>query len=350
MKEFKIGFKSIGGDNPCFIIAEIGTNHNRDINTAKRLIEAAKKSGCDGVKFQIYHPSDIVHKKIRTSEYHYENVYSEKYWYEVLEKHLATPRSWFPELIDYVRKLELTPIATCHCENCAKFMFDNGIDAFKVASMDITHFALMKEVARFGKPLILATGMSTADEIKDAVRNILETGNNKLALLHCVSNYPSRAEELNLNNIKMLLSEFDLPVGFSDHSKGTLSASTAVAIGAKLIEKHITLDRNSKGPDHHFALEPHELQNMVEQIREVERSLGDFERELGETENKKRDLYRRSVIAGKNITKGERISESNVIFARPGNGVSPKDFESIKDKKANRNISESEQIQWADLE
>lgn len=345
MKEtIKIGNKIIGNDKPTFIIAEIGTNHNQRKDKAKKLIDIAAKSNVDAVKFQIYHPQDIVSEEIKVDDYGLSDIYNETYWYNVLENHLKTPVEWFPDLSDYAHSLGLNVIATVHCEECMNNMMPY-IDAFKIASMDLTHHFLLEKLSLTDMPIILSTGMSKTNEIDEAV-NLIRKNNNQLSVLHCVSNYPANFEELNLNFIKTLKTMYSFPIGFSDHALDTLSSIIAVSLGANIIEKHITLNRNDQGPDHKFALEPENLNKLVKNIRKVELSLGTYERNISKKEMKKRELYRRSIIAKTDIKKGETITLDNIKFTRPGTGLLPKYYHLILDKVAIKDIKSESLINF----
>jgi len=345
-RKVKIGDRWIGEGEPTFIVAELGTNHNQDIKTAKKLIDIAAEANVDGVKFQIYHPTDVVHKGIEVKEYGLEGIYREKFMWEVFQNYLMTPREWFPDILEYVDSKGLVAIATVSCKDCAQFMFDNDIAAFKVASMDLTHLPFLRQLAEFGKPIILSTGMGTLAEISEAVDTIKESGNTDLILLHCVSNYPAEYAELNLSNIKMLINAFNVVVGFSDHTMTPLSSAIAVALGAKVIEKHITLDRNTKGPDHPFALEPDGLRDLVSMIRETEKAVGTSSRSISEKEMKKRALYRRSLVAKEYIRKGEKITSDKVQITRPGSGIEPKFLDIVTGREAKKDIEKNTIITW----
>lgn len=344
MKEVIIDNFKINKDSNTFIIAEIGTNHNQDKEKAKKLIDAAANAKVNAVKFQIYHPLDIVSPQILTSQYGLDHLYKEKYWYEVLENHLKTPVEWFPELADYSRQKGLKVIATVHCKECADKMV-NYIDAFKVASMDLTHIPLLKELSLYNLPLIISCGMANMSEIDDAVREI-KKNTHQLAILHCVSNYPTAYEELDLNKIKLLSNIYSYPIGFSDHSQEVLSSAIAVSVGAKIIEKHITLDKKDKGPDHPFALEPDELSSLVDSIRKTELSLSNNFGTNDKRDYDKRSLYRRSILAKVNIKKGEKITLDKICYARPGSGIQPKFTDIIIGRTAKVDISEGDTITW----
>ncbi|WP_058953763.1 N-acetylneuraminate synthase family protein [Clostridium tyrobutyricum] len=344
MQKVEIANSVIDDNSKTFIIAEIGTNHNQCIEKAKKLIDVSAEAEVDAVKFQIYHPLDIVNKNILTSEYGLEKVYEEKYWYKVLENHLKTPTEWFPELSDYARKKGLKVIATVHCKECAEKMKDY-IDAYKVASMDLNHIPLIEVLSEYNLPIIISTGMAYLSEIDEAIRCI-EKKKNNICILHCVSSYPAKYSELNLNNIPKLQQLYKYPVGFSDHTMDVLSSVIAVSLGAKIIEKHITLNKFDIGPDHIFALEPQQLKELVNSVRKTEKAIKNQRFEIGNIQYAKRSLYRRSIVSCKKISKGTIITEDMLTFSRPGNGIEPKFINSLINKKAKIDIEEGHIITW----
>ncbi|MBG9588627.1 N-acetylneuraminate synthase family protein [Cytobacillus firmus] len=344
MEIVKIENKQIGINQPCFVIAEIGTNHNCSLDTAKELIDVAADSGVDAVKFQTYRPTDIVHPEIPANAYGHFRESNEKYWYEVLENYVL-PEEWYPELWDYANKKGLIAISTASSPYCVDFLLELNIPAFKVASMDINYFPLLEKLAQTKKPIILSTGMSHISEIDEAIRFLRKKGCSQLIVTYCVSNYPAKPEQLNIKQIPILEQIFDLPAGFSDHSLGINTSIAAVVLGAKVIEKHITLNRNMKGPDHSFSLEPNELKKLVSGIREVELAIkqkNDIEfYDLG-----KRAEFRRSIVTKVKIKKGEVITNDKIQFTRPGNGIEPIELNKILGRKVNKDIPQNTVLRW----
>ena len=326
MRKIKIGEREIGDHSPCFIVAEIGSNHNMDLGITKELIAVAAEAGVDVVKFQTYHWQDIVHPEIMAADYGYP---SDKLWYRIIEERLAMPREWYPEFFAEARSKGLIPFSTPHCVDCAEFLLELDVAVFKVASMELTNLPLLAAFARLGKPIILSVGMGNLAEIGRAIQVIKENGTEEIILTHCVSLYPPQPQEINLRNIVSLKQVTGLPVGFSDHSPGTATSVAAVALGACLIEKHITLDRQMEGPDHSFALEPDDLKRLVAEIREVEQALGSYERKISPAEAVKREVYRRSLIAARFIPAGKRIEKEDIIITRPGTGITPDDLDKV---------------------
>jgi N,N'-diacetyllegionaminate synthase len=342
MESVTISGKEIGQNQPCFIIAEIGSNHNRDINIAKKLIDAAAVAGVDAVKFQTFRPTDIVHPEIPADAYgHFKG--KEKYWANVLEQ-LMIPEEWYPELWKYVQQKGLITISTPSSPYCVEFLMGLNVPAFKVASMDLPYFPLLEKIAKTKKPIILSTGMSYLSEMEEAIRFIRENGNNQMILTYCVSNYPAKPEQLYLKQIPLLEEIFHIPVGFSDHSLGINTSIAAVALGAKVIEKHITLDRKMNGPDHSFSLQPNELKSLVSGIREVE--LAVHANKASPPDINKRKEFRRSIVTKTKLYKGEIISLDKIQFTRPGDGIEPKDLNKILGKKVTRELPKNTVLKW----
>jgi len=339
IKKINIENKIIGENKPCFIIGEIGSNHNRDKRTVKKLIDAAVKAQFDAVKFQIYDPEEAFSKFVTTTDVNLEHLYGKKEWWKIARDKILMPRSWFSEMFEYARKRNIIPFSAVHNKDDARFLIDLGVGIFKIASIDCNHLPLIRQIAKFNKPMIFSTGMARIDEIDSTMKTLAKLGNKKIALLHCVSCYPPRNEIINLNNIQMLKERYDCIVGFSDHSISNAFSVAAVGLGARIIEKHITLNRKTKGPDHPFALEPKDMIALVESIRSVEKALGRKERILSTDELAARKMIRRSIVAKADIKKSEPITIENVKFARPGTGISPNDFKNIEGKKARKLIS-----------
>ena len=340
MKTVKIGDKVIGGDNPCYIIAEAGSNHNGSFEQAKKLIDAAVEAGADAVKFQIFKAENLYSKY--TPEFSYlkgENVYE-------LIKNIETPREWIKELIKHCKGKNIDFLASAF-DFEAVDLLDKYVPAFKIASFEITDLELIKYAAEKGKPMIISTGMANLSEIEDAINAIKSVGNENIILLHCNSLYPTPVEIVNLRAIETMKNAFKLPVGFSDHTLGIHIPIAAVAMGACMIEKHFTLDRSLPGPDHSFALEPDELNAMVRCIREVEKVKGNGIKEKSELESE--EMYvkaRRSIHAKVDIPKGTKITRDMLIIKRPGYGIKPKFIDIVVGREAKKDIKEDEWITW----
>lgn len=339
----QINGEVVSSEDP-YTIAEMGTNHDRKKTVAKKLIDAAATAGADAIKYQVYHAGDIVSKNISAKEYGFEEYYDAETAYEVFDEHLRLPRSWFGDLTEYASKQGLDNIATVHCPDCADFVADFDIQAFKIASMDLTHLPLLKSLIRHNLPIILSTGMASLAEIDTSVSTLRTNGHNNVAVLHCVSNYPTDPSELNLRNIPMIRDAFDISVGFSDHTLSTLTPALAVVHGASVIEKHLTLDRKRDGPDHPFALEPNEFGTLVENINLATKAPGETSRML--TDSGKRSEYRRSIIADTDLIAGETITEDSIRFARPGNGIEPKHIDRILGMTLQTDVSAEQVVKW----
>ena len=345
-KQIIIGNKKVGEGQPVFTIAEIGSNHNLDKKVVKKLIDTAYKTGFDSVKFQTYDPLEVFSGKITTRDVKYEKMYGYKPWWEVARDRILMPREWFGEMFEYARSKNLMVFSTVHSAKDAEFVMQFNPPAFKVASIDVTYLDFLEELAEFKKPIILSTGMSSIEEIEEAVNTILNSGNKQLALLHCVSCYPPKPENVNLRNILAFKKKFDIPVGFSDHSQNNYLAIASIALGACIIEKHVTLDRKMDGPDHPFALDPKLMKELIESVREVERGLGVLDRVLSDDELESKKQIRRSVVARCKISKGEKIERKNVKLARPGTGIPPKNLKDIIGKRLIRNVDKEDVITW----
>ena len=270
--KIRIEDKLIGEEEPCFIIAEAGVNHNGSVELAKKLIDAAKDAGADAVKFQTFKAENVVVKDAQKAEYQKETT-GEGSQYEMIKK-LELTEEDFRELADYAKEKDIMFLSSPFDKDSIDLLNELDVPAFKVGSGEITNFPLLRYIAKKGKPIILSTGMSTLGEIEEALDVIRSEGVEDIALLHCVSNYPARIEDVNLRAMGTLKQAFKLPVGFSDHTLGITAPIAAVALGACVIEKHFTLDRNLPGPDHKASLEADELKEMVKAIREVEKVLG----------------------------------------------------------------------------
>jgi len=342
--KIEIENKQIENGKSCFIIAEAGINHNGNINLAKRLVDVAKRAGVDAVKFQTFITEEIVTKTAEMANYQKENIGKKESQFEMLKK-IELSYKDFIELKKYCDRKGIIFLSTPHSEDAIDFL-EPLVPVYKIASGDLTNLPFLEKIAKKKKPIILSTGMARLDEVSEAVNIIKTQGNNKIILLHCTSNYPCPLEEVNLRTMATLKREFSLPVGYSDHTLGTLVPVMAVTMGAVVIEKHFTLDRNLTGPDHKASLEPKELKLMVKTIRDVEKALGNGIKKPTESEKKIKKIVRKSIIAKVNIPKGTKISKEMLIIKRPGTGIAPKYINRIVGEKAKRNILKDELINW----
>ena len=348
MKTVQVANTLIGEGEPCFIIAEAGVNHNGDVNSAKKLIGVAKSAGASAVKFQTFKTEEMVTRSAEKAPYQKENLGDEESQFEMMQK-LELVEKDFEKLFTYAREKEIIFLSSPFDKGSVDLLDRLGVPAFKVGSGEITNLPLLKHIAGKKKPVILSTGMATLGEVKEALATIRQEGVEDIVLLHCVSCYPARIEDINLRAMDTLRQAFRLPVGLSDHTLGITVPIAAVALGACAIEKHFTLNKNLPGPDHRASLEPRELKEMVKSIRDVEGALGDGMKQptAGEEENK--EAARRSIVAKVNIPKAAIISEDMLAIKRPGTGIEPKYADSIVGKKVRDNIRAGELVTFDKL-
>ncbi len=327
----------------CFIIAEAGVNHNGDINIAFKLCDAAKYAGVDAIKFQIFDADKLVTKNAKKAEYQDKNDKSSDTQYQMLKK-LALSNDDFKKISDYCAKIGIKFMATAFDENSIDFLHSLGVNVIKVPSGEITNLPYLIKIANLWNNIILSTGMATLEEIKDAFK-ILSKNGAKVTILHCTTEYPAPFETVNLNAMKTIGKSLNVNYGYSDHTKGIEVPIAAIALGATVIEKHFTLDKSMEGPDHIASIEPDELKLMVDSIRNVETALGDDQKIVNECEMKNRLVARKSIVAKKNIKKGEPFTEDNLTTKRPGTGISPMKWYDLIGKPANKDYSEDELIE-----
>jgi N,N'-diacetyllegionaminate synthase len=345
--KIKIKQKEIGGDATCFIIAEAGVNHNGSIKLAKKMVNLAKKIGADAIKFQTFKSENLVSKNIKIANYQKNNICKKENQLKVLKK-LELDYKDFIEIKKYCDKKKIIFLSTPHTDDAIDFL-EPLVPAYKIASGDLTNLPFLEKVAKKKKPIILSTGMGNLKEVKEAVKTIKKSGNNKIILLHCTTSYPCPLEDVNLRAMLTLKKEFNLPVGYSDHTLGILVPIIAVAMGAKIIEKHFTLNKSLPGPDHKASLEPKEFKEMVKSIREVEKALGSGIKKPTKSEEKIKKVVRKSIIAKIDIPKGEKIREEMLIIKRPGIGIEPKYISKIIGKIAKQEIKKDSLIKFQDL-
>ncbi len=325
------------------IIAEAGVNHNGSIERAKKLVEVAKECGADIIKFQTAKLDSLVSKTAKMADYQKANTGIVESQKEMLRKLLLSFED-FVELADYCKEVGIQFLSTPFDIESVKFL-NTMQDIWKVPSGEITNYPYLVEIAKTKKEVILSTGMATLDEIGDAVRVLKENGTPDITILHCTTEYPAPIADVNLMAMGMLKEKFGYPVGYSDHTQGIEIDLAAVALGATVIEKHFTLDKNLPGPDHKASLEPAELKAMVEGIRKIELALGVPEKKPSQIELKNRAVARKSIVAAQNIKKGEVLTEANITTKRPGNGISPMKWLDVIGKKAVRDFEEDELIE-----
>ncbi len=322
MKSITIGDKLVGTGQPCFIIAEAGVNHNGDIELAKRLIDIAVEVGADAVKFQTFKAEELVSISAPKADYQLQTTDGSESQLAMLRR-LELSLKMHKDLISYCENLGILFISTPFDPDSADLLVDLGLPVFKIPSGEITNHKLLEHVAHKGLPIILSTGMSNLTEVGQAVGWIKDMGNDEIILLHCVSNYPASPSDSNLRAMGTMRTAFQVPVGYSDHTPGIEVSLAAVALGASVIEKHFTLDKNLPGPDHRASLEPKELDSLVQGIRVVEACLGHGRKEPAVSEANTAAVARRSLVAEVDIPAGTKLAEKHIALKRPGTGLPP---------------------------
>jgi len=322
-----------------YIIAEIGANHNGDMQLAKKMIDAAIICGCDAVKFQSWNNKSLISK----TGYKQNTVFtgSKKKHFgsleQMVDKYYLRKEQHF-ELKDYSISKGVDFCSTPFSKEEVDLLNELDVEFFKVASMDINNYPLLKYLAQFDKPILLSTGMANLGEIEKAVKIIEEEGNSKIIILHCVAIYPPEDKDLNLKNISMLQNTFGYPVGFSDHTEGFAASLASVALGACIIEKHFTIDKDLPGWDHEISANPEEMKMIVKNSKKISDSLGQFKRIVSIAEEEKKKVFRRSIVINKNLKAGDIIKESDVELKRPGTGLAPDQINFVVGKKINKDF------------
>ena len=326
------------------IIAEAGVNHNGSIEIAKKLIDAAKNAGVDIIKFQTFISENVISKNAKKAEYQKVNDTKEESQLDMVKK-LELSFDEFIELNEYCKSKNIEFLSTAFDFESIDFLDNLGMGTWKIPSGEITNLPYLIKIAKLNKPVILSTGMSTMDDINNAIIVLKQNGAGDLTVLHCTTEYPTPFHDVNLNAMLTIKDEFGVKVGYSDHTKGIEVPIAAVALGATVIEKHFTLDCNMEGPDHKASLEPDELKAMAESIRHIESALGDGIKQPAESEKKNMAIARKSIIAKRDIKAGEVFTEENLTVKRPGNGISPMRWFEVIGKVAIRDFEEDELIE-----
>ena len=343
-KQFSINHRPIGGGFAPYVIAEMSANHNGEIETAYKIIEMAKKAGSDAVKLQTYKP-DTITMDMQGPEFMIEGgLWNGQSLYELYES-AYMPWEWRKPLFDYAKKLDITIFSSPFDNTAVDFLEDLNVPAYKIASFEVVDLPLIKYVAATGKPMIISTGMADSKEIQEAIDAAREGGCKELAILHCVSGYPAPANDYNLKTMVDMQQRFGLVTGLSDHTLDNTTAITSIALGASIIEKHVTLDRKGGGADDVFSLEPKELKTLCEGVRAAWECLGkvDYGRKSSEKENVK---FRRSLYFVKDMKAGEVVTEEHVRSIRPGFGLGPKYLPNILGKKVTVDIQIGTAVNW----
>lgn len=335
----KIDDKVIGKGYPTYIVAELGVNHNGNMELVKELIDKASEAGVDAIKFQKFKTESLVTKNAPKAKYQEVTTDAGESQFDML-KRLELSENSLQELYNYAKFKGIEAFATPFDDESVDFLYNLGIKAYKVGSGDITNIPMLKKIAKKGLPVILSAGMSTLGEIEDALDAIRSEGNDKIVLMHCTSNYPTNEEDVNLKAMNTMMTAFQIPTGYSDHTMGTAVSIAAVARGAVIIEKHFTLDRSLPGPDHSASLEPKELKELVEGIRAVERALGSPIKKPNKSELEVKYVAQKSIVAAMEIKKGEIITEEMLTVKRPGGGIKPKYLQFVVGREAKVDIKE----------
>jgi sialic acid synthase SpsE len=340
---FKIAGRRVGADAPCYVIAEAGANHNRDLGMARELIDVAAEAGADAVKFQVYSASTLYSRKTPRFEY----LESTRSTQEVIEE-AALPREWLGDLAAHAAGRGIVFFAAPFDHAAIAELAEVGVPAYKIAAFEIVDLELIRAAAQRGRPLIISCGMVTYGEIEDALRAAAEGGAPAVALLRCASLYPAPPDVMNLRAMATMRAAFGVPVGLSDHTEGIAVPTGAAGVGMELLEKHFTLDRGLPGPDHSFAIEPDELSALVAAVRAVESAMGNGRLE-GPSEEEAGEMYtlaRRSIVAAREIPAGTTIAREHLTVKRPGYGIAPKHLDVVVGRTARVDIEEDDVVTW----
>jgi N,N'-diacetyllegionaminate synthase len=331
-----------------FIIAEAGVNHNGSLDLAIQLIDAAKTSGADAVKFQTFRADLLATRTAHKAAYQDRTIAKEESQFEMLRR-LELDAEAHERLIEHCTEAGIQFLSSPFDLQSADLLAAMNLRIYKIPSGEITNVPFLKHIARKGKPIILSTGMSTLGEVEEAIHVLQEAGAQELTLLHCVTEYPAPYDEVNLRAMRTLREAFGLPVGYSDHTPGIEIAVAAVALGAVVIEKHFTIDRSFPGPDHAASLEPAELQQMVTSIRHVEDALGTGIKKPAKCEEPNISVARKSVVAARALPAGHKLEEADMDIKRPGNGLAPKSLPFLIGRTLRVGLGEDETIHWDHL-
>ena len=343
LKKFKIGNVKIGHKEKTFIIAEIGVNHNGSLKLAVKLIKEAKKAGADCVKFQTFTADLLTRKNAKKAPYQIKNTKNKDTQYEMLKK-LELKKEFYPKLIKICKKLNIIFLSTPYNFEDVDFLQKIGVHGYKFSSMHLTELKFIDYVSKKKKPVIISTGMSKMSEILKALNIVKKNKNQNYAVLQCTTNYPSKIQDSNILCLNSFKKKFKCLVGFSDHTTTNISAITAVALGAKVIEKHFTLNKNMKGPDHLCSYNPREFKAYVKDIRMAELALGKDIKNLSNIEKKNVKIMRRSIQSKKLIKKGEKFTLNNLVLLRPNDGIPAGKLDLLLNKIAKNDIQPFKKI------
>lgn len=332
-----------------FVIAEAGVNHNGDIQIAKRLIDVAVEAEADAVKFQTFKTENIVCRSAQKAGYQLETTDQSETQFEMLKK-LELTGCMHNELIDYCKKRDILFLSTPFDVESARYLAELNLQIFKIPSGEITNLPYLREIGKYRRKVILSTGMSNMDEVKEAVEVLRENGTDDITLLHCNSQYPTPVSDVNLLAMVSMREKMKLPVGYSDHTLGIEVPLAAVALGAIVIEKHFTLDKDMKGPDHKASLDPDELKQMVKGIRRIESALGSGIKQISSSEKENVKSGRKSIVAASIIRENESFTGENLTTKRPGTGINPMRWDDLIGRCAKREYNQDDLILENELE
>jgi len=344
MRKIGIGDRQVGDGEPTYIIAEIGSNFDGNLDQAKRLIDLAKEVGADAAKFQSFRPDKIIAKNGFQTRNSFQGKW-EKSVYDTYSDAML-PREWHREIAEYCRGRGIHFFSSPYDEEAVDLLDEIGVPAFKIGSGDITYLTLVEYIASKGKPIILGTGASSIGEIEEAVNTIKSTGNQDIILLQCITNYPSPIEHANIRAMITLREAFEVPVGYSDHTPGRIVPLGAVALGACVIEKHLTLDKKRTGPDHSYAMDVPEMAAMIREVRLLEAALGSPIKQVTPAEAETVIIQRRGLFAKTDISAGTTITHEMIEPLRPAIGIAPKYIDLVVGRKAKVDINEGESRTW----
>jgi len=330
----KISNKYIGKSFPTYFIAEAGLNHNGDVNLAKKMIDEAKNANSDAIKFQTYKS---------------ENFLTENSKYFDFFKNVELSFEEFKEIKEYADNVGITFLSTPFDFESADYLNKIDVPGFKIASSDVTNLPLIAHIAKMKLPIILSTGLATLDEIDESIKLCHSLRNDQISILHCVADYPAMPEETNLSAMETIREKFCCPVGYSDNGESSLVDEVAVSMGADIIEKHFTLDKKLEGPDHSFSIQPDDLKLLISRIRLIEKIRGNGIKIPSNSEIKNKLTIRKSIFASQLILKGDIFSSKNLAIKRPGDGIEPKHWNDLINKKSTRDINKDELIIWDDF-
>jgi len=334
IKPIRIGGRLVGEGHRCYIIAEVGSNFDASLTKAKKLIQLAKKCGADAVKFQSFKTEELISKKGFQKKVAFQSRWKKSVW--DVYKHAELPREWHKKLNQYSRKIGIHFFTSPWDFEAVDLLYKLKVPAFKIGSGDITYTEIIKYIGSKQKPVILSTGASSLEEVNNAIKAIKSTGNNKIILLHSVTQYPSPIENANVKALTTLREKFNLNVGYSDHSTGSLVVLASVALGACVIEKHFTDDPNLKGPDHPHSMNPKSFTNLVCRVRLLEKAMGNGVKKMENIERETRIIQRRSIWTIKPIIKGDKFNKNNIRAIRPALGISATKYGMILGKTSKK--------------